>query len=74
MNDIDRGPIELVKAEHCAGKMAGQIWGHVDGGSVYVLAQASEEIDGDRRHVQVQRRPFGDSLAEPILGDLAEFC
>jgi len=35
-----------------------EVWEHLDGGSMYVR-------DVTRTRVKVQRRPFGDSLAEP---------
>lgn len=36
----------------------GEVWEHRDGGSVYVLAIGVAQV-------RVQRRPFGDSQAQP---------
>ena len=35
----------------------GEVWSHVDGGSIYVL-------DRKPKRLTISRRPFGDSLAD----------
>ncbi len=46
---------------------AGDTWAHVDGGSVYVLKVT-------KTRVRIQRRPFGDPLAEPYWVMLYTFA
>lgn len=43
-----------------------EVWEHVDGGSVYVLRRRGGMV-------QIQRRPFGDSLASPVVISLKTF-
>ena len=43
---------------HAPNPQPGEIWEHHDGGSIYVTGR-------DKSRVCIQRRPFGDSLAEP---------
>ncbi len=44
----------------------GDIWEHTDGGSVFVLRRRGPSV-------MVQRRPFGDSLAEPFWLEVPAF-
>lgn len=64
---IESGEVDpLPKQKRCGphiaiqygGPQIGEVWNHQDGGSYYVIGRA-------RRSVRIQRRPFGDSLAEP---------
>jgi len=52
-----RGPARVPLIQR--GPRAGDIWEHRDGGSIYVLSTKSDRV-------MIQRRPFGDSQAEPF--------